>query len=233
MIKNAKGFSLLPVLLGVVIVGIIGYAGWFVYQSQKTASNDYSSQPSIPSTPTFNPYASWKTTSLKYEKINLKYPSTWQISNTSKDEAGTGYTATPGADYVSLTSPTGLSVSIQTGQAGVDTNDLLTGLPGATPIHTLGGDYFLVYYTNKAQSTTDARGACLSKKETTSTIPIVASKNITMAGFADGSTPPAANLICIYPARGTSLASPVQSISAFEKDASYHDAKLILESLTY
>jgi cytoskeletal protein RodZ len=234
-LKNSLGFSAVEALLILIIVGILGFTGWFVYHAQKTANKDLSSNNST--NPTYkkaavDPYKGWKSASLKYEKMSFKYPSTWQISNTSKDGAGTGGTATPGADEVSLTSATGMHVSIQTGQVGIDTNSLLTGLSTSRPINTLGGNYFLVYWSNKSDTTGGARGTCLSKTATTSTIPSLPSKNIQMASMSDDSISPTANLICIgiNSAEGSTAVRP---ISAFEQNASYSDAKLIIESLTY
>jgi cytoskeletal protein RodZ len=235
---DQKGFSVIEALLILVVVGILGFTGWFVYHAQKTANKDLSSNNSTD--PTYKKaqsalYKDWKSASLKYEKISFKYPSTWQISNTSKNEVGTGGTATPGADTAVVTSPTGLQVTLQTGEAGFNSSGLLVGLPTAKPINTLGGSYYLVYYTNKSQSTTEARGACVNKTSTSSeNMPSVASKNIQVAGMSDGSTGPTANLICIgYPAPDSTSPVPVKPISAFEQDTSYNDAKLIIESLTY
>jgi hypothetical protein len=133
-----------------------------------------------------------------------------------------------------LTSPTGLQVSLQAGEVGFNSAGLIIGLSTSTPIATLGGSFYLNYYTNKSQSATDARGACVTKTPTTADMPSIASKNIKVAGISDGSTDPAANLFCIgYPAPSATTPVPVKPVSVFEKDASYDDAKLILESLAY
>lgn len=229
---DQTGFSIVELLLILVVIGIIVFTGWYVYQSQETANKGYDSQSSAQDAPAVNQYAGWKTDSLTYEKMSFKYPSTWQISNTSKDEAATGGTATPGADTVTLTSPSGLIVSIQTGEAGVNSSGVPIGLLDSKPVTTLGGSYYLVFYTNKAQSTTEARGACLNKTSTPTGMPLIASKNIKTAGMESDSTEPTANLICIrYPMEGN--VTPVKPVSAFEQDASYKDARLIIESLTY
>lgn len=47
---NQVGFGLIPTLLIAVIVGIIGFTGWFVYHSQKVVNKSYSSQSSAPQT---------------------------------------------------------------------------------------------------------------------------------------------------------------------------------------
>lgn len=239
MIKaDQKGFSVIEALLILVAIGILGFTGWFVYHTRQTADKDLSSNNSTD--PTYkkalaDPYKDWKSASLKYEKMSFKYPSTWQITNTSKGEAGTGGTAMPGSDSAILISPTGLQVSVQTGEVGFNSSGLLIGLPTSNPVNTLGGKYYLVYYTNKSQSTTEVRGACLSKEAAVSNdMPNIASKNITVAGMSDGSAVSTANLICIdYPAPNSTSPVPVKPISAFEQDASYNDAKHIIESLTY
>jgi len=243
---TTKGFATTELLIALAVIVVIGVVGGIVYhQDHKTKPTSTSSttqtqtsknsNSSKAATPPADPYAGWQTASLKYEQATFKYPSSWQISNTSKDEAGTGGTATPGADSVTLTSPTGLMININTGQAyTVDDSGMANVLSGAQPIQTLGGTYYLDFYNfTDSTSPTDAAGACLDKSATTSNeAPYITSKNIMLANVAGANASPAADTICIQyqNAQGSLVPKPV---STFEQDASYNDAKLIIESLSY
>lgn len=238
---NNKGFAPLLLLVGVAAVLVLGGGGAYVYHKNHkpkapvavtTTSTKTSTQTSKSTTPTVtNPYAGWQTAGLKYEQATFRYPATWQITNTSKDEAETGGVATPGADSVTLTSPTGLIVSMRTGLPyAVDETGMANVLSGAQPIQTLGGSYYLDFYTNTASGSNDAQAACLDTSATTNNeAPYIVSKNIQLTGTT---TNPAADLVCVQydDAQGEAVAKPV---STFEQDASYNDAKLVIESLTY
>ncbi len=240
---NTKGFATTELLVALAVVIVIGVVGGVVYhQDHKTKAATTSSQTSTKSstqtktstTPPADPYAGWKTAALTYEKATFKYPSSWQISNTSQTESETGGTVTPGADTATATSPTGLIVSINTGEAGIgDSDGIDSVLPGAQPINTLGSSYYLDFYANVHVSATDAQGACVDKDATVATgVPYIPSKNIQLANVSGTSASSATDLICIkyQDAQGTAQAKPV---STFEQDASYNDAKLIIESLSY
>ncbi len=245
--SNSKqlGFAhlVLPIIVAAVVV--IGGTGIYVYhrdrRAKATTVNSSASSSGKTSTTTktptiTDPYAGWTTASLQYEKMSFKYPSSWQISNTSKDEQATGGTATPGADTALLTSPTGMVVSIATGIAGIGDGDGIDSvLPGGQPISTLGGNYYLDFYTNTAISSTDAQGACLDKATTATGAPYIASKNIRLANIiapAADVNNPTADVVCIQ-YQQVNGQTPEKAVSTFENDVSFNDAKLIIESLTY
>ncbi|MEU9276545.1 hypothetical protein [Streptomyces sp. NPDC048341] len=237
--RNTKGFALVELLIIIVVLVAVGGVGAFAYhQSHKTKKATTSSTSSKTSTnknTTTDPYAGWKSASLTYEKASFKYPDTWQLKSTPQTEAETGGTATPGADNVTLTSPSGLLVTISTGQAGIGSSDgLETILSGAKPISTLGGDYYLDFYHNRASSssTTDAQGACVGIQATATGMPYVASKNIKLANVEGSTAAAPANLVCVQYAEVQGQL-PLKPVSTFENDASFNDAKLIMESLAY
>ena len=233
---NSKGFGFIGVLIVIVVLAAIAGSGFYVYHKDhkaKTVATTTTTSTSGKSTSgtsstTADPYAGWTTASLKYEQATFKYPGSWQISNTSQDESQTGGVSNPGADSVTLTSPTGQTVSIETGLPYTFETGTATVLPGAQSVKSLGGTYYLDFY-NRTGSSTDAVAACLDKSPTVAgnESPYITSKNITLAPSS-----PAADLICIqYPQEGGTAST--KPVLAFEQDASFSDAKLIIESLAY
>lgn len=236
---RANGFGLAGVIIIILALAIVGGAGTYVYHRDhevesvgtrsSSSEKDSTGNTSSNMHTTADSYAGWLTANLQYEKASFKYPTSWAISNTSKDETQTGGVANPGADSVILTSSTGQIVSIETGLPYTFENDTATVLPGAQSIKSLGGTYYLDFY-NRTNSSTDAIAACLDKSAMTAgnESPYITSKNITLAPSS-----PAADLICIQYAPDAQGNTAPRPVSAFEQDASFNDAKLIIESLTY
>lgn len=107
---NERGFHLIMIPLIVVVVGIIGFAGWYVYNANRdsgkaldsgTNTNSNSQTSATTPTPTASPMpivtvtpnpdatASWKDATGKYADqnygFNYKIPSDWDVSNTFPD----------------------------------------------------------------------------------------------------------------------------------------------------
>jgi hypothetical protein len=88
-LKGSIGFSVLAALLMLVIVGILGFTGWFVYHSQKTADKSYDSESSTHTDSTKNQttandeYAGWKTYESTDKSLSFKYPGDWFIREDS------------------------------------------------------------------------------------------------------------------------------------------------------
>src|SRR6266705_3345452 len=77
-LKNSMGFSAVEALLILVVIGILGFTGWFVYHSQKVANKDYSSQSSVQTSTTK------KTIALSASSAKTKAMATWSdFSNTT------------------------------------------------------------------------------------------------------------------------------------------------------
>jgi len=95
MRKN-YGFTIVETILILVIVGILGGTGWYVWNASSKTNNTYDtanqvasssnkypkSQATTPSTQKTDPYAGWKTYSSKTYGFGLKYPgdNTWSFS---------------------------------------------------------------------------------------------------------------------------------------------------------
>src|ERR1700733_6263863 len=46
-LKNQSGFSVVEALLIVIVIGILGFTGWFVYHAQTNASKAYKAQQAV------------------------------------------------------------------------------------------------------------------------------------------------------------------------------------------
>jgi Tfp pilus assembly protein PilV len=89
-LKNSLGFSAVEALLILIIVGILGFTGWFVYHSQRAANKNYDSQPSTTQASTTKnsdapsatnaktkAMATWSEFSNTTVGLKFKYPSQW------------------------------------------------------------------------------------------------------------------------------------------------------------
>jgi len=97
MKKNQSGFSIVEGLLILIIVGIIGGTGWYVWQAKNNTDDNLSSATktsnSSQSTATTSPYSGWKTFTSENEKFTFKYPNDWKITSEApngnlKEEVG-------------------------------------------------------------------------------------------------------------------------------------------------
>lgn len=90
-----KGFHLYIILLIVLLSGIIGFTGWYVYNAQHKTNQSTNENttlvatitptPSI--TPTPDPTADWQAYENDKFYYSVKYPADWEISpQTSEDE---------------------------------------------------------------------------------------------------------------------------------------------------
>jgi len=111
MKKNEKGFAALEAVLVVIILGILGFTGWFVLNAKQNADKSLSSNTSA--TPVIKPgkanddaYAGWKTYTLKNEKLTFKYPSNWNIQYESSSD---------GIDNASFESADGFKFGVSAG----------------------------------------------------------------------------------------------------------------------
>lgn len=190
-------------------------------QKQETSSSSStSSEGSTSTTQQSDPYAGWQSATLKYEKISLKYPSTWKLTNVSTPYGTNNVMTSPGIDVATLTSPTGLMITISTGAH--DVSSPYSSTPQyTTPIATLGGNYYLGFGAGPAGDTYPVFGGIGTSLDGSITYP--PSRNVTV------SRDQAYNAIHMsYAPNGT--ANP---LSTYLNDPSYNDALLILKSLSY
>jgi Tfp pilus assembly protein PilV len=127
---NQSGFSIVEALLILVVVGILGFTGWYVYHTKQTSDKDYSATNST--VPTYkktntssaaNAYAGWKTySSSNGLGLSFKYPATWTVSENNPSQMCAGQataTATPAASEVEAAfKQIGASYAAPTEQSG-------------------------------------------------------------------------------------------------------------------
>ncbi|MEZ0111669.1 hypothetical protein ABH920_005687 [Catenulispora sp. EB89] len=228
------------IVLGVIAVAAIAFSVYAWQQNRQLSSDVTAKNNQIAelqkqaapakttptTTPTTDPYAGWQSATLKYEKASFKYPSTWTLTNSSTPGGTADIPATPGIDYAKLVSPTGLTLSIDTGDGGANGGAYFGTVLSATPISTLGGNYYLGFGSGGASgSNVTAAGSVGTAPTSSAALP--PSKNVT-----DKSGAPLYDVISMLysSASGTPTSKPV---SAFQSDASYNDALLIIKSLSY
>lgn len=120
MNKHQNGFGLVGILLVVLVVGVLGFVGWRIYdaavQKPQAAVSNTSANSPAPAAKA-DPYKGWKTYTLKYEKFSFKYPDTFTLADTSTTDPDKYIE--PGMDNIRLTKPNGLELRIDTGLDGI------------------------------------------------------------------------------------------------------------------
>ena len=237
--NNNKVFTLVEVLLLIVVLILVGGLGYLGYkQVNKKSSTSTSSTATTTKTTAVDPYAGWKTGTLKYEKLSYKYPSNWTLTDDSKPYSSSPdnpYSCLkPGWDLITLTSPYGSTVTmggpkLSCGGGGVVSGQL--SLAGHESIKFAGSDIFIVYpYDNDitGNTTTSVTTAILSDTATPTSSDLfytggVTTKNITSA--FEPSVPVYYNY-AYYNANDNSYA-------AMQADPDLALAKKIFESTSY
>src|SRR6185312_6009117 len=106
--RDQAGFSLVETLLVLVVIIVIGLAGWLVYKHQKHAAKD-TAKPAASKSKTVaksakpaDPYAGWKSFCSSYGGLCLQYPADWQLKQQT-------FTAneSPSPEIDTVTSPSG------------------------------------------------------------------------------------------------------------------------------
>jgi|GEM_PF-1736574 len=107
---NSKGFSAVEVVLVLVIVGLLGAVGWFVYDKNHNKTTTTHSTPATTaganqtSAKPAGPYDGWKTyTSSNNLALSFKYPASWTVTENNPSDMCAGQSAvtfTPPASEV-------------------------------------------------------------------------------------------------------------------------------------
>jgi len=230
-INNNKGFTLVEVLLLIVVLILVGGLGYLGYkQVNKKSATSTSSTATTTKTTAVDPYAGWKTGTLKYEKLSFKYPSNWTLTDDSKPYSSSPEDLRclkPGWDLVTLTSPYGSKVTmggpkLSCGGGGGVSGQL--SLSGHESIKFAGSDIFILY------PGPDVSEAILSDTATPTSYDLfyrggVTTKNISNANAFEPSVPVYYNY-AYYNANDNSYA-------AMQADPDLALAKKIFESTSY
>jgi hypothetical protein len=242
-IKNNKGFTLVEVLLLIVVLILVGGLGYLGYKqvNKNSTTSTSSTTASTTKTTAVDPYAGWKTGTLKYEKISFKYPSNYTI----KDESiampqSSDLCVYPGIDHITLTTPGGKLIKLDAGMSCF--GDYSTFSFGSIPIKAFGQDMYLTFVGGGTASVinnqipTGPSGLCLTPNsshmgEIVSVFPFK-SKNI----FINGGEGTGINSFCFYPYTSENLVNgiaPDLTTTKIQNSPDYKNAVLIFESLSY
>ena len=222
--KN-KGFTLVEVLLLIVVlilVGGLGYLG-FKQVNKKSTTSSSSTTATTAKTAAVDPYAGWKTGTLKYEKITFKYPADWTLTDYPPS------LQVDNADTTLLASPSGNVITLRTGI-------IAGGSPMKTyasvPITFLGKPTQLKIQASSEGSLVTGTpdqptGAAVSGG-------FIPAKNITQVCNVNQVCPTDDYFSYSNGPKDSSNNQPVyKSVSSMENNPDFSKAKLIFESMHY
>jgi hypothetical protein len=228
------------VVVVLVIVALISAVGFLVYKNHNktTLASVVTTTPTTkPATNTTTPaglYAGWKTYTLKYEKASFKYPSSWQVKDSSfADSKTTG----GGADVIKLTGNNGFEMSIADGGP----NDYGFPLGGLTSVSTdpvtfLGQQAYMNLAEAGANNTGVVDYINLTSTKTSLT-DFPADKNVVAPSYQGGRTENKFLVLMDYNANadpsGANPTYPHTRLTTVLKDSNYLYAKLVIGSFVY
>jgi hypothetical protein len=237
MKKNEYGFGAIGILIILVLAAIAG-SGWLVLQNSKKAKSTASSDTNTtadttPAKQTTDPYVGWKSYSLKFEKASFKYPSTWQIKDTSAADVNT---KGGGIDVITLLGSNGFEMSIADGGP----NDYGFPMGGLTSVHTDPVTFLgKPAYMNLAQIGSSNTGI-VDKINLTATknslTDFPEDKNVIAPTYQRNTENKFLILIDYNANVDFNSASPAYvhlPLATVLKDSNYLDAKLVIDSFTY
>lgn len=121
-LKNNSGFSVVEALLILIVIGILGFTGWFVYHARQTADKNLTSNNST--TPTYkkskssasadvNQYVGWKTFCSAETDACFKYDPSWTFTECAPKQVNEqGHFQNCGSmETVSVISPNNLRIN--------------------------------------------------------------------------------------------------------------------------
>ncbi|HET9098510.1 MAG TPA: hypothetical protein VFN51_02735 [Candidatus Saccharimonadales bacterium] len=166
-------------------------------------------------------YSGWKTDRLIDERLSYRYPSNWvRTSGVQLNSPGSKVSG----DSVTLTSPSNLMVTMQTGAStALNMNNVLASVP----LSSMGSQVYLSFFNALTSSTGLAQGACL-QTGLNSGVAYPASAYASKSGSGVGY-----NVICISYPEDESGKVMQNTISAFQADPFYPQALNIIKSLAY
>jgi hypothetical protein len=193
-------------------------------QDQTTDNTPLITQPQVSATTTpaatqetdeqsADPYADFKSYTLKYEKLSFKYPSAWTLKDTSVGNA----------DELTLSGPDDFKMVISSAVPSHSSTDKTLPVVGAKLITFAGQSAYLDFVSTKNDKLVEA--VTLSKSSNT-TLDTFASKAIGKNKTAKGNLVVTASYTGLTPPKGASLTEATA-------DANYKNAQLVIESMAY
>jgi hypothetical protein len=232
--KREAGFSPVEVVMVLIIVTLVGIVGYMVYKSQhkaKTASVTTASttRPATktPATST-DPYAGWKSYTLQYEKLTLKYPSTWTLYDNS--------TTTARHDEVTFNAPDNFSFHISDGiQNGGDPLPVVNN--GPMTVQYLGNPAYLVFIHPKVPQAdgpsvpdTSTVGGAILLGDANNQASFFKDKNVLGGSQYNGVNGPEGSYTAISMGYGGKNNMSIQSAKT---DTEYKNSLLVIQSMHY
>lgn len=133
------GFTVVEGVLILIVICLLGFSGWYVWHTRSAITSPQKTEA------TRQPAANitWKSLTLKNEKLRLQYPSSWRVKDFTSDQY---------SDNVAFTGSNGFTVHIM---SGVGVNDFTLPLGGfhlakAVPVTFIGHEGWLVMYNGAA-----------------------------------------------------------------------------------
>lgn len=233
------GFTIVEPLLILIVLGIIGFTGWYMFRAKNSADASYTNASKSASS-TVNAtkatkssfadpgaYAGWKSYTMQYEKLSLQYPASWTLKDYS--------TAAGKHDDISLTAADGFGFNFIDGVQ--DGGDAIPLSNEAVPVTFLGKPGYIVFVHPKVAQAdgppavdTSTVGSALFLKVATDQESLQADRNVIGSSKYNGVDGP----------EGSYMISTMGyfnkknlSIDAAKKDAEYANAKLVVQSMHY
>jgi Tfp pilus assembly protein PilV len=155
-VKEETGFSAVEMLLSLIIVVMITFVGYYIYNTQKNADATYKAASTVASASVPKKVAASKKFALSYSKLAFTYPSNWKLANSSE--------ASGPNDAIDLSSASNARISIYATSLGHKALDYKPAVRFSEPIKFAGVDGYLDYWGNS--DTTSVSDVSLSTSST-------------------------------------------------------------------
>lgn len=107
--KKQSGFGVIEVIILVVMLGIIGFGGWYLWQANQKPAEQTQAQPKEEVSE-----VKWLEHKDEVGKYSIKYPSNWKLENEV-----TRHYDDVASSYVTITSPAGAEVKLRASPGGI------------------------------------------------------------------------------------------------------------------
>lgn len=220
--KNVKGFTVVEALLIILVIAVIGFGGYYVWHTQHTKSTTKTT-----ASTKLNPYAGWKTYTLKKERLSFKYPSNWAIKSMS--DASNDYILLNGTNGFEMTIGAGSEVSaVENYPAScIGQSDKVTFVNRTAYLDFITVDQFNSNCTPVSNPATIGRIFLSDSSQEAAHNDFFPTKNLT-----SGSNP-AIIVSMDYFGPNFTNQNNYKTVSFIENDVNYEKAKLVIDSMAY